>query len=856
MGKKLNDWLDEFVENGADPKAVQEWPNNVSGGGGIKLVNTLPEVGEVDALYKLPNGDIYSYDVRQIPVYKTPEVNDIVTIRKENFNWTDYLTNLQQGVLIVLTNSGEDLSQTLLWRLEFPIEEGASSINLYFNSPNVEIINRDNHVWWSGNDYNDNMSYHGEWDNEENVVPEPLQFKITQEFVDALTGNNLTLSDLAMLFECKIDHYEAQSSWTKLTDTIIEVHDIHSLTSEQCESLQIGDSVVQKNEFDDHSEKMLYIVTYKAVDYLSLVCSGRWISEIDYVKTDDEWLIDGNYEYDIDAINNIPSISGTYSNNYWTNLNINGVSKDIPSISGINDNSYWTSLNINGISKNIPSISANPSGTASQDLSKLNINGVNYNVGGSSTTVVTMSSTRITLTTSQMTALQNNPSSFEFEINGNRMRYSSKSNYYYYYSSFAKNENSVLRMDTVVVEKNSRTCSYIDYALIQIYQDYFSISSNQSLSSPNRYLKVAFNNFEYVHDESDDDFTIKSRNTTAKHSYSYILPKCPSTEISNKTKVIATLDNIESIKIPKVSDNLEQVYYKNPTTWKTTSWGFTIQGSQIWTDGDNIYYSNGTTQKVLDKLNIIWVNKTWTGLTNFSGQYIWKDEDNIYYSNGSVQYVLDKTTSTWSTKTWTGLTDFTGGKVWTDGENIYYSDGSTQKILDRSTSTWSNKNWTGISTNNFYGHYVWTDGENIYCSSYTHNYVLDKSTSTWSDKTWSGLTNFYGNYIWTDGTNIYYSNTTTQYVLDRTTSTWTAKTWTGLTNYDGFSIWSDGKTVYYSHYLYKDEQYVLKHDIEPYIDINSDKTLVPKAPITSGTYTLQVVVDSEGKPTYQWIANN
>ena len=76
-----------------------------------------------------------------------------------------------------------------------------------------------------------------------------------------------------------------------------------------------------------------------------------------------------------------------------------------------------------------------------------------------------------------------------------------------------------------------------------------------------------------------------------------------------------------------------------------------------------------------------WSTKTWSGLTSFGGNYIWTDGDNIYYSDLSNHYVLDKSTSTWSAKTWSGLTSFYGGNVWTDGSNIYYSDGSNQYYL-------------------------------------------------------------------------------------------------------------------------------------------------------------------------------
>ena len=73
-----------------------------------------------------------------------------------------------------------------------------------------------------------------------------------------------------------------------------------------------------------------------------------------------------------------------------------------------------------------------------------------------------------------------------------------------------------------------------------------------------------------------------------------------------------------------------------------------------------------------------WGSKTWTGLTSFSGQQIWTDNENIYYSNGSDQYVLDKSNSTWSVKTWIGLSSMYGAQIWKEGENIYYSYLQTQ----------------------------------------------------------------------------------------------------------------------------------------------------------------------------------
>ena len=142
---------------------------------------------------------------------------------------------------------------------------------------------------------------------------------------------------------------------------------------------------------------------------------------------------------------------------------------------------------------------------------------------------------------------------------------------------------------------------------------------------------------------------------------------------------------------------------------------------------------------------------------------IWTDGTDIYYSDGSSQYVLDKSTSTWSAKTWNGSNGFYGTEVWTDGTDIYYSGGSSQYVLDKSTSTWSSKTWNGLS--DFYGSSIWTDGTDIYYSDGSSHYVLDKSTSTWSSKTWNGLSDFYAAKVWTDGTDIYYSDDFSQYVL-------------------------------------------------------------------------------------------
>ena len=334
------------------------------------------------------------------------------------------------------------------------------------------------------------------------------------------------------------------------------------------------------------------------------------------------------------------------------------------------------------------------------------------------------------------------------------------------------------------------------------------------------------------------------------------------TTITGKALDATQGKNLDQNKINKQINNII------PKNWT----GLTnFSGSGVWTDGENIYYSQLQTHYVLDKSTSTWQSKTWNGLTNFSGVYVWTDGENIYYSDNTTtnnlkQYVLDKTTSTWSEKTWNGLTDFSGGSwIWTDGDNIYYSNASQQYILDKATSTWSVKAWNGLT--NFYGYNIWSDGENIYYSNYSNQYILDKSTSTWRTKTWNGLTNFGGDNVWIGGENIYYSYSTQQYVLDKSTSTWSRKTWSSdsLVAISTSNLWTDGDNIYLS---YNSNQYEIFTDdiillasnntFEPTSVKKLTKMLtqefprIPTPPATDGTYTLQVVV-SNGTPTYSWV---
>ena len=280
--------------------------------------------------------------------------------------------------------------------------------------------------------------------------------------------------------------------------------------------------------------------------------------------------------------------------------------------------------------------------------------------------------------------------------------------------------------------------------------------------------------------------------------------------------------------------------YKASDVWEAKTWkGLTsFTPNHVWTDGTNIYYSNGSEQYVLN--GDTWVTKTWNGfpsekISQFKGEYIWTDGTNIYLSyTQSHQFQLNG--STWSSNPFGSSKSITATEIWTDGTNIYYSRYTAQYVL--SGTTWVNKTWSGLTPEYRAG--LWSDGVNVYYTmGYNQGSPYVLNGSTWTSKTFAGVPSglyFTGAYIWTDGVDFYFSNGDSQYVLNG--DTWEAKTWKGLTSFDGDYVWTDGTNVYYSaganHYVLPTK---FENNLQKYLE-RLAKSIKAKAGIT-GTLNAQ-----------------
>ncbi len=311
-------------------------------------------------------------------------------------------------------------------------------------------------------------------------------------------------------------------------------------------------------------------------------------------------------------------------------------------------------------------------------------------------------------------------------------------------------------------------------------------------------------------------------------------------------------NNIPLVFDGKLMDCLDSII--RPSITLTDANGFAnFDGHNVWSDGENVYYSKGYDQYVLNKSTSTWSPVKWEGVYSFYGSDVWSDGNNTYLSG---QYMLDKKNLKWVRKTWNGYSPPVGYRIWKDGETIYYSDLTYQYVLDVSTSTWSPKTWwyyyNGQRVSNFplKGDFVWTDGKDMYSTdedSYT-TYILDRSTDTWlvcpmsgfsgqmsgydifydgenayyfnydlyrfnsEEKSWtlvqSGLMAGVGRYVWTDGENYYSSYSefgaaesyrNRNYVFDKSTERWSSKEWYGIATFSAYEfLWSDGTNIYLS----------------------------------------------------------
>jgi len=200
-------------------RIMKDFSQNIGGsgsGGGMAMVNTLPEVGREDTLYKLPNGNVYSWsrvvEKELVPVYKPVKVGDTVTL---NYN-------VIAEDLAAFTGNGEkDNIDELIpnWtyeegkrtvyrfvRAQYPGGESPESYSVEFIFGDSGKSESASYFWEGEPSSQDTVSL-----TKNNFPPfiRAVSFEITQDFVDTLAEHNVDINELAFMFAgLEVDHYE------------------------------------------------------------------------------------------------------------------------------------------------------------------------------------------------------------------------------------------------------------------------------------------------------------------------------------------------------------------------------------------------------------------------------------------------------------------------------------------------------------------------------------------------------------------------------------------------------------------------------------------------------------------------
>lgn len=206
-----------------------------------------------------------------------------------------------------------------------------------------------------------------------------------------------------------------------------------------------------------------------------------------------------------------------------------------------------------------------------------------------------------------------------------------------------------------------------------------------------------------------------------------------------------------------------------------------FSGIYVWNTKNNTYYSHyksdwGGTENSQYKLKVVdgsysWEEVSWTGLENPNKPYIWTDGQNIYHSKGTSHYKLNEDSLTWVSKTWEGIdSSFDGDNVWTFNDRVFCSQGDNHFELNKTTGSWEAITFGGLSS--FYGRDIWRDKSLCHIKT-TKQFTLFETNGelNWIETEHLHLDSFDPTNVWIDRrTNkTYYSGDEDQYVLTQNT---------------------------------------------------------------------------------------
>ena len=211
----------------------------------------------------------------------------------------------------------------------------------------------------------------------------------------------------------------------------------------------------------------------------------------------------------------------------------------------------------------------------------------------------------------------------------------------------------------------------------------------------------------------------------------------------------------------------------------------------VWSDGDNYYYSFLSDTNYHYKINFETsrLESVWSSSFSARGRDIWSAGSDVYATTGGSLYLLNKETKTWDETSFkvdnSSITGLIGADVIHVNNDVFYLgktyNGSTASSTCLLKYNFETKNWEtidGFSSISISGENVFSNGINFYGINprTKTQYIIDFNNYTYkelgSSEKLNGLNSFYGYLTATDGINLYAVNNGALYQYDYSSSTW------------------------------------------------------------------------------------
>lgn len=119
---------------------------------------------------------------------------------------------------------------------------------------------------------------------------------------------------------------------------------------------------------------------------------------------------------------------------------------------------------------------------------------------------------------------------------------------------------------------------------------------------------------------------------------------------------------------------------KDNSTWvsqnldNTQKYNFyNIDAVSLWTDNNELYYSNGGTQKIINLETLTIVAKVWQEFSPASGNCVINYGNKVYSFDANGYYMLNNNTGIFEETVIDSPVGLSGDRIWSDGINLYYT---------------------------------------------------------------------------------------------------------------------------------------------------------------------------------------